>query len=288
MKNKKTQLIASYWTLAGNTFPGAPSEVATFSLQDRVSAASKAGWSGLGFTYADLLHLEQTIGIREVANLLKEHGLEYAEVEFLTDWHLQGSKKQASDYKRKQLLEFAAAIGAQRLKCGAGVLEQGDLDVAGMRASFLALCEVAAEFSIDVAIEFMPFSKVSTIDKVMAVTQGLHDNAGMVIDSWHVAYGGMEMSEIAKIPAPLIKGVELSDAMFVMSDNLIEQSNHQRLLIGDGEIDICGFIHNVRQTGFDGLWGVEIISGIHRGLAVDQMAELAYQSAMQFFEPPYA
>jgi len=86
----------------------------------------------------------------------------------------------------------------------------------------------------------------------------------------------------------LIKGVELSDAMFVMSDNLIEQSNHQRLLIGDGEIDICGFINNVRQTGFDGPWGGEIISGIPPGLGVEQMAELAYQSAMQFFEPPYA
>src|SRR3546814_20861111 len=50
------ELLAAYWTLAGDTYPGAPSEISPFSLQDRAQAASKAGWRGMGFVYADLLH----------------------------------------------------------------------------------------------------------------------------------------------------------------------------------------------------------------------------------------
>ncbi|MDN5695520.1 MAG: hypothetical protein L0G61_02370 [Staphylococcus equorum] len=57
----KPDLLAAYWTLAGNVYPGAPTEISPFSLQQRVESASKAGWKGIGLVLSDLqANLEKT------------------------------------------------------------------------------------------------------------------------------------------------------------------------------------------------------------------------------------
>jgi len=35
-----TELLAAYWTLAGDVWPGAPSEVSPFPLEERAAAAA--------------------------------------------------------------------------------------------------------------------------------------------------------------------------------------------------------------------------------------------------------
>ena len=281
MKKNNIELLASYWTLAGDTYPGAPSEISTFPLKARAEAAGKAGWKGLGFTYVDLVHLKDKLGLAQMKSMLADNDLRHIEVEFLTDWHLSGKRKQASDFKRDQLFDFASELGAKRVKCGAGFLEQS-LDVQAMRDSFAEVCQLGEERGIDVAIEFMPFSSVNTIARGAAVTENLSPRAGLVVDSWHVAYGGMNMDEISKLPHGLIKGVELSDAAFLMSDDLLDLSNHHRKLIGEGEIDMAGFVRNIRATGFDGPWGVEIISYRYRKLPVEDVAKIVFESTMDF------
>jgi hypothetical protein len=39
MNIKDIDLLASYWTIAGDTYPGAPSEVSPFPLRERVEVA---------------------------------------------------------------------------------------------------------------------------------------------------------------------------------------------------------------------------------------------------------
>ena len=59
--NRKIELLASYWTLAGDCYAMGPSEVATFPLQDRVEAAAWAGYTGMGFAHQDLLAAKKKI-----------------------------------------------------------------------------------------------------------------------------------------------------------------------------------------------------------------------------------
>ena len=58
---------------------------------------------------------------------------------------------------------------------------------------------------------------------------------------------------------------------------------HRRRLPGDGVLDVPAFIKAVQSTGFDGPWGVEILSESHRKLPLEDMAQRSFEtSAAQF------
>lgn len=284
MPTKNIELLAAYWTLAGDTYPGAPSEISPFSLQDRAQVASKAGWRGMGFVHADLLHNVDKLGISTVRNILQDNGIKHVEVEFLTDWHLDGERRAASDKMRDELLEIAGKLGARSLKVAGGLFEDGPPDVPRMRETFALLCDRAKPFGVNVVIEFLPFSSVCTIDRAIAVTENVRPNGGLLVDTWHVARGGMSFDEIAKIPLELIKSIELDDANHAIVETLFNDSTHYRKLCGEGVLDVPAFIQQVVNVGYRGPWGVELISAELRKLPLEVAAKRAFDTTLAQFE----
>ena len=89
------ELIGSYWTLAsGSLPPGADSsgvpEHCPFDLVDRVEAAAKAGFTGMGFWHSDLQNIVKTRSFSEVKKILDANGIVNVEIEFVLDWFLDG------------------------------------------------------------------------------------------------------------------------------------------------------------------------------------------------------
>ncbi|NWB97006.1 sugar phosphate isomerase/epimerase [Pseudomonas gingeri] len=284
MPTKNIELLAAYWTLAGDTYPGAPSEISPFSLQDRAQVASKAGWRGMGFVHADLMHNVDKLGIATVRDILQDNGIKHVEVEFLTDWHLDGERRVASDKMRDELLEIAGELGARSLKVAGGLFEDGPPDVPRMRENFALLCDRAQPFGVNVVIEFLPFSSVCTIDRAIAVTENVRPNGGLLVDTWHVARGGMSFDEIAKIPLELIKSIELDDANQAIVETLFNDSTHHRKLCGEGALDVPAFIQQVVNVGYRGPWGVELISAELRKLPLEVAAKRAFDTTLAQFE----
>ncbi len=284
MPDKKVELLAAYWTLAGDTYPGAPSEISPFSLQARAEAAAKAGWRGIGLVHADLIYNVAKLGLPTMRNIFKDNGIKFLEVEFLIDWHLQGPLRAASDRVRDELLEIAGELGAHNLKVAGGLFEEGPPDIPLMRESFAVLCDKAKPFDVNVVIEFLPFSSVNTIDRAIAVTEGVRANGGVLVDTWHVARGGMSFDEIAKLPLELIKSIELDDANHAIVESLFNDSTHHRKFCGDGELDVPEFIQQIVNVGYRGPWGVELISAECRKLPLEVAAKRAFDSTMAQFE----
>src|SRR5690606_37758959 len=81
-----TEVIASCWTSAGRVAPLDPDERSTYSIDERIAALVKTGWSGMGLNQADLAEMRGTIGFAELRRRLDVAGLKYREVEFLNDW----------------------------------------------------------------------------------------------------------------------------------------------------------------------------------------------------------
>lgn len=284
MPSHQVDLIASYWTIAGDTYPGAPSEISPYTLQARAEAAAKAGWRGMGLVHADILHWIERLGLPTVRQIFDDNGMKHREVEFLIDWHLTGERRSVSDRVCQELLDVAAGVGATRLKCAAGLFEEGEVDVALMRDAFAILCDKAAQYKVDVAIEFLPFSSVNTIDKALAVSQGVRPNGGLMVDSWHIARGGMGFEEISKIPVELIKGVEIDDANLELVGDVFNDSTHHRKCCGEGQLNLPQFVQAILDTGYRGPWGVELISAELRKLPLDVVAKRAFDSTMAQFE----
>ena len=79
-------------------------------------------------------------------------------------------------------------------------------------------------------------------------------------------------------------GVELCDAQPESIGTLFEDTRDRRTLVGQGAQDVVGFIRAMREVGFDGPWGVEILSIEHRQRPLIEALTVARDSALEAFE----
>jgi sugar phosphate isomerase/epimerase len=283
MTTQNTELLAAYWTIAGDVYPMGPSEVSPFSFTDRMEAAGKAGFTGIGLVHNGMIATVDQIGYPAMKSILEQNGIKHIELEFLVDWYHTGERRRQSDKVRRELLEAARALGVRSIKIGPGIGEDSaDIDL--MAKEFTALCQQAADVGANIVLEIMPFSNVRTIETALAIVEGADQpNGGLLLDIWHLQRGGIDFSEIARIPDRFIKSVELNDAHRYPIEPLWMDTIHKRVLPGDGIFDIPAFIHAIQAKGYEGPWGLEVISDTHRKLPLEVMANRAFESTMRQF-----
>lgn len=288
MSKKKPELLAAYWTLAGDVYPGAPTEVSPYSLQERAQAASKAGYTGMGLVHADLVASAKIMGLSGIKRVLEDNGIKHVEVEFLSDWFVDPSdpRRKASDQVRRELFEAAAVLGARNFKISPELFAESAPDIPRLRDEFARLCEEGRQVGTNIVMEMMPFTNVKTIDTAMEIIAGADQpNGGILLDIWHVARGGMDYSEIAKIPARFLKAIELDDADKDVVGTLFEDTRFQRRLCGEGSFNPPAFIAAAIAAGFDApYYGVELISETYRKQPLDVMARTSYETTMRQFD----
>jgi sugar phosphate isomerase/epimerase len=284
MNISDVELCASYWTVSGAVYPGAPTEISPFPLKERAEMAGRIGWRGMGFVLDDMNASITRYGLPTVRDIFSDNGIKHVELEFLVDWHLVGEKRRASDTMYDRLLEVGAELGIKKIKIGGGIFEEGEPDVPAMRAALATICERAAPLGIDIVIEFLPFASINSIDRGLALFDGLGTtNGGLLVDTWHVERGGMTADDIRKIPRDLLRAVELDDAGPEVLGGLFNDSTHYRRLCGEGSIDIRSQIQAIVDVGYRGYWGVEVISAYHRHLPLEIAARRAFDTTMQQF-----
>ena len=115
--SSNVELLASYWTISAG-HPHTDREYSPFDFKDRVESAARAGFRGFGIWHQDLDHVLQNYSLREMKQILDGNGIKHVELEFLTDWFLDGERKHQSDLWRKKLLHAAEVLGARHVKVG--------------------------------------------------------------------------------------------------------------------------------------------------------------------------
>ncbi|MBW8638148.1 sugar phosphate isomerase/epimerase [Hoeflea sp. WL0058] len=282
--NESPDLLAAYWTIAGDVYPSAPSEISPHSVVERVEAAAEAGYRGVGLIHADLVHQAGLIGLGTMRNILDDHDMPHVELELLVDWFASGEKKSASNRMLEELCEAATVLGARDLKI-AGDYDKTDIDIEKAIESFAAICETAKHSGVKIGLEIMPFSNVATLERGLEIVAGAdHEYGGLVLDIWHMARGGASYEAVSRVPENAIVSVELSDADADVRGSLFEDTIHNRRLCGQGALDPSGFVEAIRKTGFDDFWSVEIISREHRRLPIREAAGRSFVTTMAQFQ----
>ncbi|SDB80557.1 Sugar phosphate isomerase/epimerase [Raineyella antarctica] len=274
-----TELFATCWTTAGDTSPLEPDQRSPVDFRTRVEAASAAGFSGAGFLYVDLLEAEQTYGLNGMRAILADNGITRWETELLTDWWPDAPTRKVSDEQRTGMLRLIEALAGHDLKIGPD--ESGNpWDRERWAEEFARLAGQTADVGARLAIEFLPWSNLPTIGDGLALVEAAgHPAGGLIIDNWHIERAGTSHDEVAACPVERIVGVELSDADATVVGTFVEDTVFNRRLCGQGDFDLRGLIAALRQAGWTGPWGVEILSSTYRKLPVAEAARQAYESA---------
>ena len=158
-------------------------------------------------------------------------------------------------------------------------------EVAHWAAELRQLAQQAAEVGTRVALEPLPFSNITDFGVAAElVAAAYHPAAGLVVDIWHLERGPSTLADLAQIPGDKVFVAELSDAPAPKSMDLFHDTIHHRVLCGSGTFNLAGFITTLRQLGFPGPWGVEIISAAHRERPLDTALADVYRTTMALFD----
>jgi sugar phosphate isomerase/epimerase len=277
------EVIGLYWTLSGPVKVHFGREWSLFDFADRCAAAERVGFTGIGIWHADLEHVLETRTLAEMRQILDAHGLAKIELEFLNDWYFDegDERRAASDKLRRLLFDAAATLGAHHIKVGN--IHGGTCPVGQIAERYAELCaDAASQHDALIVYEFMPFDpNVNSIETVLEVVGGAGaPNGGIVIDTWHMAKLGIAPDGLREIPPELVRWVELSDGQVEnMEDRIDEVINHRRLP-GEGEFDITGYVRVCRDMGYEGPWGVEVLSEDLRSRPMDEIFQRAYETTM--------
>jgi sugar phosphate isomerase/epimerase len=277
------ELIATCWTSAGNIAPLTSPEISPVPIVERLEAIASTGWAGFGLAYDDLVVARDTIGFSGLKNLIDQAGFRHVEVELLTNWW-DDSLSHEWRPQFELLLDAAETLGARFIKIGTAFgepLEDLDFLVEPLRR----LTTEASERGTRIALEPMPFSMVGSIPAAAELMRSVDmPECGLVVDYWHVFRAGTSLEELSRsVTAEQIFGVELNDADAEIKGTLFEDTRDNRRLCGEGDQDVAGFITTLQAIGFNGPWGVEILSEQHRTRPVREALESARSTALACF-----
>ena len=276
----ESQLVATAWTSAGDTSPMRVPATSPVPITERVAAVAEAGFTGLGLIADDLRAVRDSIGFPALRDLIAGYGLTHVEIELIERWWIPRGEPGHSYDVRALLFEAADILAPAFVKIGSEIGSR----TAYPEALVAPLCELASqavEHGTRIAIETMPFSIIPTVPmgaELVAATG--HPAVGLLVDAWHVFRAGTSLTELqATVKPGMIFGVELDDAAAAVNGMLFDDTVNHRLLCGEGTFDLRGLVTVLRELGFDGPWGVEILSSSFRTMPVREALSLAAQSA---------
>lgn len=179
------------------------------------------------------------------------------------------------------LLDRAAALGARH------VLTAGDdPDIARLTDTFARFCALAAERSLTVDLEFMPWTAVKCARSARAIVEAAGaPNGGILVDALHFDRSDTTLEEVRQLPPARLHYAQLCDAPadFDPSDEgLIAVARGGRLFPGEGGIDLAGLLH---ALPFDIPLSVEVINiEMFKGMSLLERGRRAMETARRVLD----
>ena len=229
-------------------------------LLERLAPAKAAGFTAVSVWPGDMRGLDRSA----VRQAIADAGLFVSEVELITNWMPKHADGQ-SDFGK-----FLSAMSAERVlplavELGAGVVSTAELfglpfELDSIAGHFGALCDQAADHGLKIALEFVPTGGVPGLREAMQIIDKAgRANGGLMVDAWHFFRSNSTLADLAAVPGDRIYSIQLNDAPAMPEQDLtIGMLN--RLLPGDGELDLAGLMGALAVTGTDAFIGIEVFS----------------------------
>ncbi len=162
-------------------------------------------------------------------------------------------------FDERELLRIGELVGARSLNA-ADVLG-GSWGVEEGAAAFAALCDRAADHGLLVHLEWLAWSRIADLATAWEVVRlADRDNGGLNVDTWHCARTGTTVEDLRAVPGERVLAIQLDDGPADAEHDLVEATLHRRLLPGEGEFDLAGYLGALRDIGAAAPTGVEVFS----------------------------
>ncbi|TLS53764.1 sugar phosphate isomerase/epimerase [Paenibacillus antri] len=228
-----------------------------------------AGAYGFQTVDLDAVGLVTRHGVDGARELLAKHGVEASSIGLPVEWRTTDEAFRNGLGKLRDAAEAAAAIGVTA--CCTYILPSTDAPAARFMAQAvrrLRLCaQLLGAYGIRLGLEYVgphhlrtrwanPFiwTQQETLELVETIAE---PNVGLLLDSYHWYTTELAAGDIAKLQPHQIVHVHLNDARDVP---VSEALDNDRVLPGDGVIDLAGFLRALASTGYAGAVTQEVLT----------------------------
>ena len=173
--------------------------------------------------------------VRAIAQRLKSHGVRLLDIEAI--W----LRPETDVAVLVPALEIGRQLGARH------VLAVGfDTDPGRLFDNFCRLCEAAARLSMYVALEFITYCSIGTLEQAHALVQRSgQPNARLLIDALQFFRSGATSDQLASIDPRLLPYMQLCDGPRIGPESVDArrvEARTARLLPGEGELPLAGLM----------------------------------------------
>jgi sugar phosphate isomerase/epimerase len=202
---------------------------------EMVTCAADAGYSHVGIRLLPATTTEPQYDIVGDTPLLREVERRLADT---------GIKPETRVADYEAAIATAARLGASEL-----LLAGNDPDEARLIDTFAAFCDLADSYGLGACLEFMPWTDVKDLPHGAHVVERTgRDNAGLLIDPFHLSRSRSRIEDIAGVPASRLHFMQFCDVPAEIPptmDAILAEARAERLFPGDGGVDLLGLLRAV-------------------------------------------
>lgn len=233
------------------------STICTTPVLRQIEVARLAGYEAIELWHDHIdLHLKSGGSLADVKKAVDDNGLAVPTTIYLAGWFQPAGVEhsKALDEVRRRF-EQAAAVGATYSIAGP---PPGKADRELGAKHYSELLEIGKSFGIKPAFEYLGFvDDINTIDDAIDIIQRSgHPDATVVVDPFHCWRGGGPIASLAKLKGSQIAISHFNDAPANPPANT--QQDSDRVLPGDGAIDLKFYSDQLSATGYDRYLSLEL------------------------------
>jgi len=253
---------------------------------ERLAAASSAGFAGLSVWARDYTAARRYgWSDADLRAQLDDHGLAVAELDpawWWTPGEVDVASLVAIDdmevfcYGEAQMFAIADALRARSINAADVLGGRWGVDAAA--EAFAGLCDRAAEHGLLVHLEFLPWSRIADLSTAWEVARRAdRPNGGVALDAWHWfrSDAPSDLTTLRTIPGAKVLAIQLDDAPAEREPNLMSATLHERLLPGEGAIDLAALMGALHDSHTAAPIGVEVFSDALHALGPIEAAKRA-------------
>ncbi|WP_298859299.1 sugar phosphate isomerase/epimerase family protein [uncultured Gimesia sp.] len=233
------------------------STIRTTPLLDKIRITAEAGYQGIELWFNEVEEfLSQGGELQTISAAIQESGLAIPTMIMLRDWWSASPEEYPAVFDIcLNRLKLAAALGAEYV-IACPHRETPDYDLGAQR--YRELLEAGIEVGAKPAVEFLGFVEAVTKieDALQIVEKSGHPQATLVLDPFHVFRGGGSIETIAQLKPEQIAISHFNDA--VNSIPREEQMDPDRVMPGEGHIDLTRYCRLLKQIGYQSWLSLEL------------------------------
>lgn len=253
------------------------------SFEELVALAARHGFAGVDTGIDAIARLVGGRSLDGAKEFFAEHGVQPANWGLPVNW--RGSEEEFKEGlgRLPEQAKLAADIGCPR--CCTWIMPSTDEDPADLRkravTRFAECAKVLNDHGVRLGLEWVgpKTSRTGKHEFIYRMDQLLdmeaemgQPNLGLLVDSFHWFTAHHTQEELEAVPVEKVVHVHINDAPDKPRDEQIDQ---QRLLPGEGVIDLKAFLSALKTIGYQDYMGVETFSKELPQLPPDESAARA-------------